>query len=270
MLLCRFGPMLRLFCLMLGLAGIAGTGCVSRKKLSYLQNLPKGEAVFTPPKISYLLQAGDVLKVAYSGIDPIALAPFGSDAMSTANVGLSNQQSFLTGYSVSDSGIVSLPILGNIAAGNRTVPDVETEIQARLNKLVRNATAKVHLVTFKITILGEVRTPGNFYVYNDLLTLPEALGFASDMTDNADRTRLRLIRRRQGVITITTIDMTDPAILASPNFYLQPNDVLYAVPIAQKADRLNLPIVAIGLSSVTEVFVLINLLIRSGLFAPVF
>ena len=255
----KFGT---LYLLLVMLLAFSTVSCVSRKKLSYFQNLPNKDVTFTPPLTPYRLQTGDVLKVAYTGPDPAALAPFGSEASTTTSPSVSNLQVYLMGYSVSDSGSIFLPGLGKIMAGNHTLEEVEKEIQVKLNTLVRNATAKVRLVSFKISILGEVRTPGTYYIYHERLTIPEALGYASDMTDNADRHELKLIRRKQGVVTITSIDMTDPAILGSPTFYLQPNDVLYAVPIAQKADRLNLPVVAVGISGFTAFLVLLSLLVR--------
>jgi len=175
---------------------------------------------------------------------------------------MSNLQVFLAGYSVSDSGTVYLPVLGNFSVVNRTIDEAENMIQQRLNTMVRGAVARVRLVSFKVSVLGEVRTPGTYYIYNELLTLPEALGYAGDLTDAADRRQVRIVRRRQNKVFITTLDLTDRRLLGSPNFYLEPNDVVYVVPLAQKADRLNLPALSIGLSALSTVLIILNFATR--------
>ena len=241
---------------------LAAGGCIPRKRLAYFQSV-RGDTAFNPVRAVYQLQPGDVLSIKYSGPDPLALTPFGVENSPIQGIGLSNVQAFITGYSISDSGTVYLPQLGNIPATGRTIHQVEALVQERLNTFVRGAVAKVRLVSFKVSVLGEVRTPGTYYIYNEMLTLPEALGYAGDMTDAADRRYLRLVRRRQGgEVTITTIDITDRRLLGSPNFYLQPNDVLYAQPLPQKADRLNLPALSVALSALTTVLVIINISTR--------
>jgi polysaccharide export outer membrane protein len=203
---------------------------------------------------------GDIIKVSYSGPDPAALAPFGTETTAGQSSTANNFSAYLSGYSVSDSGTVFLPILGTFKVADKPLNEVEALIQTKLDTYVRNAAVKIRLVSFKISVLGEVRLPGTYYIYNEMLTIPEALGYAGDMTDNADRTQIRLIRRKQGVVTINTIDMTSSDVLGSKNFYLQPNDVLYAVPINQKADRLNLPTLSVGISSITAMLVIYNIL----------
>jgi len=236
------------------------SGCISSKRLAYFQNLPTAEVRFTPQKTAYHLQPGDVLKISYTGPDPASILPFSSELVNTSTNMGNPSQNFLTGYSVSDSGTIFLPVLGSILVGNKTLDQVEQLVQTRLGTFVRNATTKVRLVSFKITVLGEVRSPGTIYIYNDVLTLPEALGYAGDMNENADRKSVRILRREQGIVVVRTVDITDQALLGSKDFYLQPNDVVYAVPVRQKATRLNLPVAAIGLSGLTTVLVLLTLL----------
>ncbi|MEJ1929602.1 polysaccharide biosynthesis/export family protein [Nostoc sp. NIES-2111] len=230
--------------------------------MAYFQPTYGQDTSFSPPRLPYRLQAGDVLSVKYSGPDPIALAPFGAESNATPSAAMSNLQVFLAGYSVSDSGTVYLPVLGNFSVVNRTIDDAENMIQQRLNTMVRGAVARVRLVSFKVSVLGEVRTPGTYYIYNELLTLPEALGYAGDLTDAADRRQVRIVRRRQNKVYITTLDLTDRRLLGSPNFYLEPNDVVYVVPLSQKADRLNLPALSIGLSALSTVLIILNFATR--------
>jgi len=144
----------------------------------------------------------------------------------------------------------------------RPVVDVERDIQTALDLYLKGALVKVRLLSYKVTILGEVRSPGTFYIYNDRLTLPEALGYAGDLTDLADRAHLRLIRRVGNQVAVYKLDLTDRRLLGSPFFYLQPNDAIYVEPIRSKADRLNLPAVSILISALTAVVVVIGIIVR--------
>lgn len=249
---------------MLGLALLAlGASCIPRKRLAYLQASASADSVFNPVRKRYVLQPGDVLSIRYSGPDPAALQPFGAEGAQTQGTSTSSPaQVYLSGYSITDSGQIELPVLGRFNVGNRPVADAEALVQTALDRYVKGARAKVRLASFKVSVLGEVRSPGLYYVYNERLTLLEGLGYAGDLTDAANRRHLRLLRTVQGRITITTLDLTSRTLLASPYFFLQPNDVLYAEPLPSKADRLNLPAISIGVSGVTAIIVLINLLTR--------
>ena len=227
----------------------------------YFQGSDRSDTTYYPLRQPYPLQPGDLLSIKFSGPDPVALAPFGTDNTAQSNAQASNTQLFVQGYSISDSGFVQVPVLGKIQAGGRTVAQVDQEVQQMLNQFVKNAVSKVRMVSFKISVLGEVRNPNTLYVYNDKLTILEALGYAGDLTDAANRQRIKLIRSRFGKVNVYTIDITSKRLLGSDLFYLQPNDVLYVEPIGAKTDRLNLPTLSILLSAATTVLVLVSIIL---------
>ncbi len=86
-----------------------------------------------------------------------------------------------------------------------------------------------------MTVLGEVKSPGHIDVFNDNITLLEALGMAGDLTDYGNRNEIMLIRQNGDRQDVHKIDLTDKSIMESEYFYLLPNDVVYVPPMAAKA-----------------------------------
>lgn len=67
-------------------------------------------------------------------------------------------------------------------------------------------------------------------VSNDRLTILDAIGRVGDLTINANRTNVLVIRDNDGQKEFARLDLTKPELFASPYFYLRQNDVVYVEP----------------------------------------
>lgn len=90
------------------------------------------------------------------------------------------------------------------------------------------------MVSFKITMLGEVKVPGNYPIYQDRVNIFEAIARAGDLTNFANRNRVVLIRNNEKGALLHRIDLTKDDILSSDYFFLQPNDIVYVEPLRGK------------------------------------
>jgi polysaccharide export outer membrane protein len=142
----------------------------------------------------------------------------------------------------------------------KTIPEVSAILAEKIDKYTSNVQVKVKLVSFKVTVLGEVRSPGVHFIYNDRASVLEAIGFAGDLTDVANRHKIKLIRTIDNKVQISTLDLTDRSLIEGDHFFLLPNDVLYVEPMKAKNFRLNLPAISLIISSITTVLVIINLI----------
>lgn len=165
---------------------------------------------------------------------------------------------YIQGYSIDETGQITLPILGDIMVKDLTISEAQDLIQNRTNKFLNNATVIVKLISFKITVLGEVRAPGYRFVYNNQATLPEGLGLAGDLTENGNRTRIKLIRQVPTGSEVVMIDLTNPSVLKSKYYYLMPNDVIYVEPLKAQSKKLNATNVSIVLAAVTAAILVLN------------
>ena len=103
-----------------------------------------------------------------------------------------------------------------------------------ISKYVENPLVNVQLLNFKITLMGDVSRPGAYTIKNDRISILEAIGLGGDLQLTANRKNILVIRDNNGIKESHRLDLTDPAIFASPYFYLQQNDIVYAEPIKNK------------------------------------
>ena len=81
-----------------------------------------------------------------------------------------------------------------------------------------------------MTVLGEVNRPGSFTIPNERITVIEALGLAGDLTIQAERKNVLVIREENGKKTYNRIDLTSEEVFNSSVYYLAQNDVIYIEP----------------------------------------
>ncbi len=174
----------------------------------------------------------------------------------------SESGNYLYGYSISDSGYIQLPVLGKLRIAELTINQCRDLIQIQTEKYLKDGIAVVKLLSFKVTILGEVKKPGVITNLKDNLTIFEGLGLAGDFTDYAQRTNVLLMRQTPDGITTTRVNLQDKNLLFSEAYYLVPNDILVVEPRKGKLFNMNAPNVAISLSIISTTLLLINLILK--------
>lgn len=86
----------------------------------------------------------------------------------------------------------------------------------------------------KVTILGEVNSPGTYTFVEKNISLLQALGLAGDLTIDGNRKDIIFIREFNGKRTTKNIDLTSAEWLDSPYQNIQPNDVIIVNPNSKK------------------------------------
>lgn len=214
------------------------------------------------------LQAGDLLDIKVTAFDDNAVRPFNLTTMTQAGNSteyLPNQtnQSGPVGYLVSNEGYIVFPVLGKIFVQNKTMTQLREDLESRLLEYLSDPMVSIRQLNFNITVLGEVKKPGQYTSPSDKVTLLQALGMAGDMTDNGDRTQVKLVRHENGIDATHVIDFTDKNITSSPYYYLQQNDVLYVQPDANKKIIANVnPNRTLIFSIIGSAIALLSLIIR--------
>lgn len=242
------------------------TSCLSNLQTEILQENPykvgeMTEIVNAVPE--YRLQTNDVLSIEVKSINSANVEYFNKSGGSMNVNSLSN---FLNGYNIDEEGKIYLPEMGEVELAGLTMSEARAHIQSVIQRQVPKATVFVTLVSFKISIIGEVRKPGYYFIYNNQLNVFEALALAGDLDDYADRSRITLIRQSDKGSKATLLDLTDPNVIESPFFYLQPSDALYIPPLEVKNNRhnlANLTVINILLSGITTGVAVISLIARN-------
>jgi len=242
-----------LFKLLIYSSILSFASCINYKHTLFF-NGDQTQATPPNPATTYKLVPGDVFIIRL----------FTPDTKSAEMFNLNNQGSgaaspqaiYFNGYSVNDSGYVELPIVGNVYVKGYTIGQVDSVITKAASEYFTYFTLEVKLGSFKITALGEVKSPGVKYIYNDKCTIFEAVGFAGDLTDLADRSKVKVVRKIKGVDMVYKVNLTDYSVYNSEAYNIQPNDVIYVKPQKAKVDSKNITYVSFGLSLISILFVI--------------
>lgn len=244
------------------------TSCYSKKELVYLQS-PEYSSLY-PTQIKnrrpdYKIQPNDVLYVTIQNPDTETYQFFNQGNQTMNQRGGNEASLFLLGYSVNQNGMITLPLLGKIKVENLTLIEATNVIQDEVDKYLRNSSVNVKMVSFKMSVLGEVNNPGYYYVYNGQCTVLEALGLAGDLTQQGNRENIKLIRQTDNGAEIILLDLTSPDLVNSKYYYMQPNDALYVEPTDQQIARLNFQPVTLGFSAIGAISGIVGLLVVFGI-----
>ena len=133
-------------------------------------------------------------------------------------------------YLVDASGTIDFPILGKLKISGMTRSEVLQMLQQKIGVYIKNPIINLRVMNFKVSVHGEVNSPGTFPVASDRLTLIEALTMAKDLTIYGKRDNILVIRQIDGVVTYNRVDITKTDFINSPFYYLRQNDMVYVEP----------------------------------------
>ena len=102
---------------------------------------------------------------------------------------------------------------------------------------IKDPVVNVNIANFKISVLGEVLKPGIYEISGERITIFEAISKSGDMTIYGKRKNVKRIREFEGRRIIEEIDLNDPSIIKSPNYFLTQNAVIYIEPHNFKAHQ---------------------------------
>ncbi len=216
------------------LLAVLFTSCVPLKNSIYLQGdiakkLAKIDQENKPEKSDYLIRPGDVLYITVTSLDERTSAFLNNNAGLT-QMPESPMAISLMGYRVSMDGSIEFPFIGKIFVSGMTLEQIREKIHLAVGKYIDQSSVTVKLLNDNVTVVGEVRTPGRFLMASEELNIIEALSLAGDMTEYANRKKVRLIRKEADDYEMFVINTLDDRIMFSPYFYLKPGDILYVEP----------------------------------------
>lgn len=223
------------------LAVVLMTSCGTVKDIAYFQNKVVNEPEAIDKHAGIVIQPKDMLSIVVSSRNPELVAMFnlpvvsyqaGSEVVATGGY---NQR--LMGYVVDNDGYIDFPVLGPIKVAGLTRWELSKLIKERLlnEGLLTDAVVTVEFMNFKVSVIGEVNSPGTYTLNNDKVTILQAISLARDLTIFGQRENVCVIREREGERVIYEINLCDVSMFNSPAYYLQQNDVVYVQPSEIKA-----------------------------------
>lgn len=211
------------------------SSCATKESIVYFQDdVEKDEqkdAQNASQNISFnyenvTIHTNDILKVSVSALDMTSIAAFHSVNINA----IQEEQLLLEGFKVDENGNINLPLVGEVNVLGLTTIQASLLIQRELSKSIIDPIVNINFLNFRFTILGEVKNPGTFTVYDPKINIIQALGLAGDITITGKRDNIKLIREIDGTVTTTIIDITKLDFISSDVYFLKRNDIIYIEP----------------------------------------
>ena len=191
------------------------SSCKTTNQITYFQDINSYSPELLQEKnIDYEAKIckDDQLSIFVSSVDPNAVAAFNLPLTSYLAAGEKDVVTTPTvqTYLVDSKGDINFPILGRIQVTGMSRSELANYLQTKISAYAKSPLVTVQILNFKISVLGEVNSPGTRQVNNERISILDAIGMA---------------------------DLTATDLLESPYFYLQQNDIVYVEP--NKARRGN-------------------------------
>ncbi len=139
------------------------------------------------------------------------------------------------GYLIPNDGTVRLPLVGVVGIGDLTENKAAETLTTAYKQYLKNPFVTVKILNQKLFVLGEVKKPGVVQVTNGTMSLFEALAYSGDLTDEAERTNLYVIRGGLRTPEVREINLSDLSSMKLTSLILKPNDIVYVQPRGMKA-----------------------------------
>ena len=221
--------------------GVFFSSCVPIKDLIYLQNKDKSEVSTSVNPINakpYRLQINDVISVSIKANDPKLVQIFMPSNLGN-EPGKSGEALYFEGFTVNDHGNIRMPVLEELNVVGFTLDEVRLIIEKRLLEEYFNKEASifvsVKLAGLRYTVNGEINMPGTKTLYQEKLTIMEAIANSGDITVVGDRKNVVILRQTPSGTEMHSIDLTDIKAMQSPYYFIQSNDYIYIKPLKQKS-----------------------------------
>lgn len=215
--------------------------CSSSKHVAYFQNIDTVSLAASRGLYDARIMPKDQLTITVQTSNPEASAPFNLSMPGTAGVqgSLSRSSGSPQGYLVDNNGNINFPIVGTIHVAGKTKSECEAMIKEKVMPYLNareNPIVTVRMSSYRVTVIGEVESPGVIPVTTEKISIIEALASAGDLGIYGKRGNVLLIREdATGEKHAVRINLNDANILNSPYYYLQQNDILYVEPNAVKS-----------------------------------
>ena len=227
------------YLLLLLIIGI--TGCTSKedyllfnKTQVHQTNLQKNNSNDTQAQQETITQLENIqFEYKIQPHDRVSLLVYKHADLSTATI---NSQQQERGLLVNSRGNLRIPLIKSIHVAGLTQTEAEDAIENALQVYIKQPDVQIEVLNKRAYIIGEVKRPGEIQLINERLTLLQIIAKAGDLTDQANRKSILILRGGdRSQVKTQVVNLTDVNSLKMANLMIQPNDIVYVTPNNMKA-----------------------------------
>lgn len=227
------------------------SSCSSMRKSTYFQDVNSLSQSIAHHAKDITLKPNDKISIVIKALDPTISELFnlpisqqivGYRTDPSSYKSQTQQSQYSSGYTIDTEGNIDFPIIGKIHIAGMTRLETAEHIKQLLisKEYVKDPVVTVEFMNLHISILGEVKEPGQLIIDKDKVTLLDALAKAGDLTIYGRRDSVLVIRQDGEQNKTYVINMTSAkSVLESPAYYLRQNDVIYVAPNAARKRQTN-------------------------------
>lgn len=247
------------------------SSCVTSKKINLMQTPTKNNHIptytDTVPYADYEISTGDRLYIRVHSVDQQVQKLF-STAIGGGNWNTNNSYQFSGGqgyanelytYLVLEDGTIDFPLVGHLMVRGMNTRDVKYRLEEELATYIKDygdykmVSVDVNVVQRMYSVISD-RGAGNYSIRRDKLTIYEAIAQAGDLGEWSDRSKVKIVREKEGVTKVIEFDLRSKDIINSEYYYVEPNDVIYVQQLRGKAFGINRLTAAIAVTATTISF----------------
>lgn len=229
---------------------ITVSSCIPNEKVVYLQNKDEipglfNDSLISLTRIDYKLQPNDILLITFNSEDMSAVERFypifsrqnvfGSGNSNNGGNGSNGvgQDAYMTGYNIDSKGFLAVNGLTKSKAAGLTMLELEELIEKKVAEEggVKDIKVSVKMEGIPYTMLGEIGEIGPELIRKYEANVLEAIANSGDLTINADRLHVKIMRQYPEGVRIHEVDVTGRSFIQSEFFYLRPHDIIYVPPL---------------------------------------
>lgn len=218
--------------------------CGSIKNYNYFQDATPGDVMkIAEATKAVTVKPHDKLSILIACKDPQLGTMYNllisSTRLDQTNLSGSVNGSYMSHYIVDENGDVEMPILGKMHVAGLTRSEIAEKIKHEVTTSeqgVKDATVTVEFIGMHVGVLGEVGSKGFISIDRDQVSIIDAIVRAGDLTQYADRKKIKVFRKTDEGLKTYQVDMTNLSELcASPVYMMQQDDIIYAEPTKKRA-----------------------------------
>ncbi len=241
--------------------------CVTSKRVNLMQEPGKNHIPQYADTVSYEdyeLRIGDRLYIYVYSVDERVDKMFNS---SSGTIGIQMLQSGsgvggsydLYTYLVQEDGCIDFPMVGRVPVRGMTTRGVKRALEEELSSFIKSygdyqmMSVEVKIVRRSFSVISD-RGSGTFNIQKEKVTIFEALAMAGDIGDFGDRSKVRIVREKEGITQVKEFDVRSKDIINSEFYYIEPNDVIYIQRIKGQSFGINSVTTTISVVATTLAF----------------
>lgn len=212
------------------LALIALASCNTREQVAYLQNAAPDSLIVAQGRKALPLVAGDRIGVIVtSSTTPELAARYNLNPGGSSYSSQVNQENMR--YLIDENGCVDLLGVGRVQVAGLTRSEAAKKIQDLFRAgILNDAVVTVGAYGQTVTVLGDVKNPGQISIDKDNITIFEAIGKVGDLNITGRRDCVKVFRQEGGETKTYFVDLRSSDVFNSPVYNLKQNDIVYVEP----------------------------------------